>query len=446
MCPPILKFTQRNGVGRLAWAPSYWNIPSHEGTINGHTFSTRPGRLGSSFKLADVASGPVPLHFEFSVRAKLGDNYSETSNLKAVVDDILPPNPPGTPVVSNITDTSATLAWAPSSDKGVTGYELRCNLIAKKVSLTTTTFTQLKRGVWYLATVRAEDEAGNVSAPSEVWFQTTGEASKPRPLPPIDIKISGTSSTSASFYWGFEHSGTLALGVVIKVDDEYLDPVLEPHYYKELENLVPGAEYSITLITVNRLTGLFSEPVTFIHEQKDIEPPSVPGRLRIVSSTPDSATLAWDDSTDDIGVYGYAIYNNHEYVDDTTLGQYIAVDLVPGLHLFEVVAMDASGNTSRPALIGKIIGDPEDRIPPSVPRNLRVTFSGHTLAILTWEESTDDVCLYGYAVYLDKVLVNTQRGTYWQCHPLSAGVHLFEVRALDVFGNASEPASVQCRT
>ncbi|WP_434697301.1 fibronectin type III domain-containing protein [Pseudomonas sp. Z1-14] len=445
--PPILKFSQRNGVGRLAWAPYYWNFPSHEGTISGHAFSTGPGRLSFKFKLAEVTSGPVPLHLEFSVRAKLGDNYSEASNLEAVVDDILPPNQPGIPVLSNITDTSATLAWAPSSDnKGVTAYKIRCNLVTKNVSLTTTTFTQLKRGVWYLATVRAEDEAGNVSVPSEVWFQTTGVASKPRPTPPIDINIVHTSSTSVEINWSFEHAGTGVLGVVIKVDDEYLDPVLEPHYQKQLENLVPGTEYSITLITLNWLNGQFSEPTTLTFEQTDTAPPSVPGRLRIISSTPDSATLAWDESTDDIGMYGYVIYNNHEYVDSTTLGQYTAVDLVPGFHLFEVVAVDAFGNTSEPALVGKIIGGPEDVTPPSVPRNFRVTFSAPALAVLTWEESTDDVCMWGYAVYLDKVLLDTQRGTYRQYHPLSAGVHLFEVRALDIFGNASEPASVQTHT
>jgi predicted phage tail protein len=70
-----------------------------------------------------------------------------------------------------------------------------------------------------------------------------------------------------------------------------------------------------------------------------------------MGSTLDSVTLAWDESTDDVGICDYVIYNNQQYFDRTPLTHYTAVDLPSGTYSFEVCALDLSGNHSAPASV-----------------------------------------------------------------------------------------------
>ncbi|MNE37850.1 Chitinase A1 precursor [compost metagenome] len=120
-------------------------------------------------------------------------------------------------------------------------------------------------------------------------------------------------------------------------------------------NLVPSVEYTISVSTFD-VFGQLSEPTVITHELKDTTPPGSPGNLRKSASTPDSVTLAWTASTDDIGICDYIIYNNHEYFDRTPLTQYSAIGLMPGTHRFEVLAQDLSGNLSAPTSLDVHIG------------------------------------------------------------------------------------------
>ncbi|MFI2778744.1 glycosyl hydrolase family 18 protein [Streptomyces sp. ALB3] len=88
-----------------------------------------------------------------------------------------PPSKPGTPAVSNVTDTSAKLSWsAATDDKGVKNYDVLRDG-AKVATVTTTTYTDtgLTKGTDYSYTVQARDTAdqtGPVS--SSVAVRTTG--------------------------------------------------------------------------------------------------------------------------------------------------------------------------------------------------------------------------------------------------------------------------------
>ena len=139
------------------------------------------------------------------------------------------------------------------------------------------------------------------------------------------------------------------MGVRIMINDEFYLDVSFP-FRILLNNLLPDNEYKISVSSFD-LIGQLSEPVILTHIPKDITPPSTPANLRITDSTLDSVTLEWDESTDDIGICEYVIYNNHEYFDSTPLTQYTAVDLMPGQYTFEVCAMDLSGNASETVAI-----------------------------------------------------------------------------------------------
>jgi mannan endo-1,4-beta-mannosidase len=96
--------------------------------------------------------------------------------------DTQPPSTPGTPTVSAVTSTSATLIWAASTDNvGVAGYDVfrapgaSGGMFSLVGSTGTTTFTNtgLTASTTYRYQVRARDAAGNVSANSGTVVVTT---------------------------------------------------------------------------------------------------------------------------------------------------------------------------------------------------------------------------------------------------------------------------------
>lgn len=351
--PTNLRLNHLKGFCRLAWDPNFGKFPTHVISINGKVFTTGRGRVGYNFKLADLSPGPAPHHFNFAVYAQLDDSISKTTELERTIDDV-PPSRPGAPIVSDITDTSATLTWEPSSDNvGVTGYRVSRNFFfVYPTPNTHFTFEGLTSGTYYYAHVRARDKDGNLSALSErAVFKTTGQAPEPPPSAP-NVSITALTSTEAELQWSFVEEESVTTGARIMIDDEFYKDViyLFDGHSLVLDNRIPGVEYSIAVHAFD-IYGQLSEPTTLVYEPRDITPPSVPENLREITSTSDSVTLEWDESTDDVSLCGYVIYNNREYFDRTPLTRYTAVDLLPGAYSFDVCALDTSGNASEPASI-----------------------------------------------------------------------------------------------
>jgi chitodextrinase len=146
----------------------------------------------------------------------------------------------------------------------------------------------------------------------------------------------------------------------------------------------------------------------------DGAPPSVPAHPRTSNLTCNSLTFAWDASTDDVGVAGYDIYHDGQFmksVDGTTTSTILTV--VPnaqwGLY---VNAGDAAGNLSQASDTVNITVPPcqADSVPPTTPGNLKGRASGTTVT-LTWSPSTDNVGVVAYDVYRNGSLAGTLTGT-----------------------------------
>ncbi|MFU2326378.1 fibronectin type III domain-containing protein [Pseudomonas sp. NFX98] len=394
LAPPAnLRFSHTNGLCRLAWNPVFGKLPSHEISINGRVFNTGPGRWGYTFKLSDLSPGPTPHRFTFKVRAQLDGASSEASLLEKTLVDDVPPTQPSAPIASDITDTSVKLTWEPSSDNiGVTGYRVVLNgFLAFTTEDTSYTFTKLTPGAFHYVFVRAQDKDGNLSASSKpTVFKTTGQPPAPPPNKP-NVSITDETDASLTLEWGTLDG---ASGVRILLNDElWRDVLLLPGV--TMGNLTPSVEYTISVAAFD-VFGQLSEPTVLTHELKDTTAPSSPGNLR-ETTTSDSVTLNWEASTDDIGLCDYVIYNNHEYFDRTPLNHYSAIGLMPGDYVFEVRALDLSGNLSEPASIAvNILVDD-----PNAPSNFRHTQSSDT-TILEWDAPDEPVT--GYRV----ILINPQ--------------------------------------
>jgi endoglucanase len=104
--------------------------------------------------------------------------------------DTTPPSAPGTPAVSGVTSTGATLSWPASSDNvGVVGYNVyreqgATDPLLAQASGTSTTLTGLTPETTYQVYLRARDAAGNLSANSApATFTTPAGGGGPGPGP-----------------------------------------------------------------------------------------------------------------------------------------------------------------------------------------------------------------------------------------------------------------------
>jgi chitodextrinase len=179
------------------------------------------------------------------------------------------------------------------------------------------------------------------------------------------------------------------------------------------------------------------------HCAADTTPPSVPTGLGASNLTTTAVTVVWNTSTDDVGVTGYNVYRDGNFLGTATADHYNDSGLTTGrTYSYTVSAYDAVPNYSvqsaalsvTPAL---------DTTPPSVPTGLVATGATSSSITLDWVASTDaDSDCTGYNVYRDGTQVGTSATTGYTDTGLTAGTsHSYTVAAYDNLNNTSAQCS-----
>ncbi|GAA2583139.1 DUF6801 domain-containing protein [Actinomadura fulvescens] len=190
-------------------------------------------------------------------------------------------------------------------------------------------------------------------------------------------------------------------------------------------------------------------------DEPDTKAPSKPGAVRVTSKSSTQATLSWGRSADDFWVAGYDIYDGDKLVKQVNPGSKTnetLTGLTPGSsHSFTVKARDLSKNVSEASAPAQVTLDPEgpDTTPPSPPGKLTKTALTSNAAVVSWEESTDNVGVEGYNVYArDKGTAGERlAGTSVEPFGWATGLkpqttYEITVRAKDTVGNLSGPSPV----
>ncbi|OUC95210.1 PQQ-dependent sugar dehydrogenase [Streptosporangium minutum] len=175
----------------------------------------------------------------------------------------------------------------------------------------------------------------------------------------------------------------------------------------------------------------------------DAEPPTAPANLRLVGEVkPTSVDLAWDASTDNVGVSQYKIYNGGNVL--MTVGGNVTATTLPGLtpntrYVLSVLAYDAAGNASQGGDNVDVTTPPsDDTRPPSTPAGLRATGVAAATVTLAWNASTDDIGVTGYNVYRDGTKFATVPDLTATADGLTPNTtYAFTVEAFDANGNVS---------
>ncbi|WHY64935.1 glycosyl hydrolase family 18 protein [Neobacillus sp. SuZ13] len=93
--------------------------------------------------------------------------------------------------------------------------------------------------------------------------------------------------------------------------------------------------------------GCFANDKSVEAAKPDRIAPTTPTNLHATNITDTSISLAWNQSTDNIGVTGYDIYQDNRYIGNVTSTQYVAKNLTPNSsYRFFIKARDARGNLS----------------------------------------------------------------------------------------------------
>ncbi|MCT9931409.1 YbhB/YbcL family Raf kinase inhibitor-like protein [Planotetraspora sp. A-T 1434] len=175
----------------------------------------------------------------------------------------------------------------------------------------------------------------------------------------------------------------------------------------------------------------------------DSESPTPPSNLHVVGDVrPNAVDLAWDPSTDNVGVSLYKVYNGGNVL--ATVGGNVTSTTVPNLtantqYIITVLAYDAAGNPSQASNPVNITTPPSnDTTPPSTPANLRVTNTTANTITLQWNASTDNIGVTGYNVYKDGAKFATVPDTTATVDGLTSGTtYQFSVEAFDANNNVS---------
>ena len=181
----------------------------------------------------------------------------------------------------------------------------------------------------------------------------------------------------------------------------------------------------------------------------DTQAPTVPTGLAVTAVSGTQVNLAWNASTDNVGVTGYYVYLNDQPLATTTARSFSHTGLTAGnTYNYRVSAYDAVPNHSAWTAAVSATTVLADTQAPSVPTGLAASAVSGTQINLSWNASTDNVGVTGYYVYLnDAPLAVTSQTSFSHTGLATGATYNYRVSAFDAVPNHSAwTSAVQART
>lgn len=270
----------------------------------------------------------------------------------------------------------------------------------------------------------------------------TAQAARDRTAPAMPTSLAATSITQSSVTLAWTRS-TDNVGVAsysVYKNSKYVASSYTTAY--TVNGLLANTRYSFC-VKAKDAAGNYSLASNIIYVTtlpKDAAAPSAPSGLNASSVTSSSLKLAWNASTDNVGVVGYLVYKNGVNVASVSGTSYSASGLTASTaYSFYVKAKDAAGNLSAASsAISVKTAPPPDTTAPSAPSNLAASNITPTSLNLIWTAAADNVGVTGYGIYINSAYITTVTAGSYAATGLTPGTaYSFKVKAGDAAGNIS---------
>ncbi len=442
--PAALSATLSGTAASLAWTTATDNVGVTGYKV--YSGSTQIGDVtGTSFSHTGLAAGTT---YVYTVKTyDAAANLSAASNMASVSVPAVSTAPTAPPnLTASLGTGSVYLSWGASTDDvGVSGYNVYRDgvyQVSRGAATRYYTDTSIVAGTTYVYTVKAYDAANNKSDPSNAV--TVAVPSGNAPSAPASLNAS-YSGTAVNLTWTAS-AGSVA-GYRVYRDGAQIGESGQTSYADAA--VTSGATYSYT-VTAFDGAGAESDPsnvVPITVSSTDVTPPSAPSGLA-GSFASGSVALSWTAATDNVGVVGYNVYRNGQYLSSPTGTSYSDGAVTAGqTYVYTVKAYDLESNLSADSNAVSVTvpdsGGPSQI--PTVPQSFTATLSAGK-AYLSWSASTDDAGVVGYNLYKNGTYLQTVSTLNYTDAAVTAGsTYTYTVKAYDAQNNmsaASAPATL----
>lgn len=272
--------------------------------------------------------------YTFQVRARTtAGNLSDAATAT-------PPNPPTKLEVVATTPSSVTFAWDGATDNGVTGYEISVNDTVIDTIVQNRFVVRNPAGAYFIFSVSARDAAGNFS---QAATQSTPNPDREPPTRPPGMRLLSSTFNSVTLGWDASTDNVGVTGYRFFSPDGTQKDIQATSY--TVNGLRTGVVYCCAVRAYDA-AGNLSDVSSVDVTPSDRQAPTKPGNVRIINDA-GSLTLAWDESSDNVGVAGYKVNVSDGFSDSTTATSYTFKNLqLNTRYVFGIRAFDLAGNDS----------------------------------------------------------------------------------------------------
>ncbi len=288
---------------------------------------------------------------------------------------------------------------------------------------------------------------GAVTLAGSAGGAPSGTRDRVPPSPPANLHVTWASQSAVSTAWDEAQDDVGVAGYYV-YGETGRATVSSPAY--TVQRLECGESTAVSVSAFDRSGNRSPRVTTTVSTAAcpDLQPPSTPSGFVQLATSQSAVVLAWNASTDSVGVVGYGVYRNLVRVASPAEPTVTLSGLACGSSTaYQVDAVDAAGNRSPLGTAFVQTGSCSDAQPPTAPGNLAVTSRTATSLSLAWSASSDDVGVAGYRVSVGGAPVATVTQTSATVSNLSCGTtYPVSVDAFDAAGNRSTAATMSAAT
>lgn len=167
------------------------------------------------------------------------------------------------------------------------------------------------------------------------------------PTAPANLSGSAVSATQINLTWNASTDNTGVSGYTVYRNGTKIGTASGTSYSDT--GLSQNTSYTYTVSAMDSAGNVSpqSAPIAITTPASDTTPPSVPGGLKATSVTPNSVTIAWNPSTDNVAVSGYQVFRNGSKIATVGSTSYSDSGLSSSTgYSYTVAAFDGSNNVS----------------------------------------------------------------------------------------------------